>query len=192
MEAPQRDYDFTRKAKRRQAGSQSTGVAAAADEERLRGRRVLPTGDGGGPARVPGRSDGRAAVPGVAPRAAHGAIGAPTAERVGRARWHLGTGAPTPPQAHLQHAALQLDLQRAARGANVHAALGNCVAPARRGPGRPRGTTKAARPAARADGKRSFSHECSGLARLLSKRWTCCSACGRGVGSEKEQRAIGE
>jgi hypothetical protein len=37
----------------------------------------------------------------------------------------------------------------------VHAALGNGVAPKRRGPGRPRGTTKAARPAARADGKRT-------------------------------------
>jgi hypothetical protein len=38
---------------------------------------------------------------------------------------------------------------------SVHAALGDGVAPKRRGPGRPRGTTKAARPAARADGKRT-------------------------------------
>jgi hypothetical protein len=37
----------------------------------------------------------------------------------------------------------------------VHAALGDGVAPARRGPGRPRGTTKAARPTATADGKRT-------------------------------------
>jgi hypothetical protein len=50
----------------------------------------------------------------------------------------------------------------------VHAALGNGVAPARRGPGRPRGNTKAASPAARADGKRTPEQVAADAERIAS------------------------
>jgi hypothetical protein len=51
---------------------------------------------------------------------------------------------------------------------SVHAALGNGVAPARRGPGRPRGTTKAAHPAARSDGKRTPEQVAADAERIAS------------------------